>query len=712
MIEKTKSVKIKFGDSDLMLETGKIANLATASVVATWGETVVLSTVTANFEANDDIDYLPLQVEYEERFYAAGKISGSRYIKREGKPSDKAVLSARQIDRPIRPLFPKSLRNEIQIVVTVLSYDGIHNTAVLGTIATSAALMQTGLPFEGPIGSARVAKIDGKIVICPDDSQADNFEMDILVSATQERVMMLEVEGKEASEKDVIEGIKLAHTEIKKILDIQTQLEKKAEFILETKEELVEMEKEIKDFLGKKLEEVMTEKDKDKREAKLNEFEQSVLDNFEGNYKQVNLKESFSKLVEKEIRKTILTKGVRPDGRKLDEIRPIDIEVGLLPRTHGSGLFSRGQTQSLSIVTLGAPEDEQTIETMEEEGTKRYMHHYNFPPFSTGEIRQMRSTSRREIGHGALAEKALIPVLPSKEDFPYTIRVVSEIMASNGSSSMAATCGSTLALLDAGVPLSKPVAGIAIGLVTPEDFNTQPSEDFIILTDIAGIEDFAGDMDFKVADTKDGITAVQMDTKLKGLTYPIVEKAFEAAKKARLEILEKITAVLPNHREELSPYAPRIEKIIIDPTRIAELIGPGGKVIRKIVEDAGGKEIISVDIDDSGLVMITSNSPEATKYAKTTIENLLKTVEVGEIYDVKIEEIIKDRNSGAEIGAIAEVLPGKSGMIHISEIANFRVPSVSSQLKIGQTVKVKVVGVDKERGRIALSIKQLDIAKA
>ncbi|PIP51348.1 polyribonucleotide nucleotidyltransferase [Candidatus Berkelbacteria bacterium CG_4_8_14_3_um_filter_33_6] len=707
MIKKVKSVKTKFGDNNLILETGKIANLATASVVATWGETVVLSTVTVNLETNDDINYLPLQVEYEERFYATGKISGSHFIKREGKPSDKAVLSARQIDRPIRPLFPKSLRNEIQIVVTVLSYDGIHNTAVLGTIATSAALMQTSLPFEGPIGSARVAKIDGKIVVCPDDSQVANCDMDILVAATRDRIMMLEIEGKEANEKEVVEGIKLAHSEIKKILDIQTQLEKKAEFILETKDELIEMEKEIKDFLGKKLEAVMTEKDKNKREVKLNEFEQSVLDNFEGNYKQINLKESFSKLVEKEIRKTILTKGVRPDGRKLDEIRPIDIEVGLLPRTHGSGLFSRGQTQSLSIVTLGAPGDEQTIETMEEEGTKRYMHHYNFPPFSTGEIRQMRSTSRREIGHGVLAEKALIPVLPSKQNFPYTIRVVSEIMASNGSSSMAATCGSTLALLDAGVPLSKPVAGIAIGLITPEDFKAKPGDDFIILTDIAGIEDFAGDMDFKVAGTKDGITAVQMDTKLKGLTYPIIEKAFKAAKKARLELIEKIKAVIPNHRSELSPYAPRIEKMIIDPTRIAELIGPGGKTIRKIVEDAGGKEMISIDIDDSGLVMITSNSPKASQYAKTTIENLLKTVEVGEIYEVVISDILKDRNSGVEIGAIADVLPGKSGMIHISEIANFRVPSVSSQLRIGQTVKVKVVGVDKERGRIALSIKQV-----
>ncbi|PIS08315.1 polyribonucleotide nucleotidyltransferase, partial [Candidatus Berkelbacteria bacterium CG10_big_fil_rev_8_21_14_0_10_33_10] len=334
MIKKVKSVKTKFGDNNLILETGKIANLATASVVATWGETVVLSTVTVNLETNDDINYLPLQVEYEERFYATGKISGSHFIKREGKPSDKAVLSARQIDRPIRPLFPKSLRNEIQIVVTVLSYDGIHNTAVLGTIATSAALMQTSLPFEGPIGSARVAKIDGKIVVCPDDSQVANCDMDILVAATRDRIMMLEIEGKEANEKEVVEGIKLAHSEIKKILDIQTQLEKKAEFILETKDELIEMEKEIKDFLGKKLEAVMTEKDKNKREVKLNEFEQSVLDNFEGNYKQINLKESFSKLVEKEIRKTILTKGVRPDGRKLDEIRPIDIEVGLLPRTH------------------------------------------------------------------------------------------------------------------------------------------------------------------------------------------------------------------------------------------------------------------------------------------------------------------------------------------------------------------------------------------
>ncbi|TSC93634.1 MAG: polyribonucleotide nucleotidyltransferase [Candidatus Berkelbacteria bacterium Licking1014_85] len=697
--------KILYADAELILKTGELANLANGAVVGSWGETVVLATVSVSPEARDDIDFLPLQVEYEERLYAAGKISGSRFIKREGRPSEKAVLTARQIDRPIRPLFPKNFRNDIQVIITVLSFDGVHDTTTVSTIAASAALLQSGVPFEGPIACAKVGKIDGKLVANPNENEMSKSAFEVVVSGTADKIMMLEFAGNEISESETFEAIKLGHNELKKALDFQTQL-KKNNYAFAVTQQLEALDADIQKFLGDKLKNIAQETDESKKEALLNEFEAAVFNEFEGAYKQADLKNAFSKFMAKSIRRAILEDGKRPDGRSIDEIRPIDIKVGILPRTHGSGLFTRGQTQSLSIVTLGAPEDEQTIETMEEEGTKRYMHHYNFPPFSTGEVRPVRGAGRREIGHGALAEKALFPVLPSKEDFPYTIRVVSEILSSNGSSSMAATCGSTIALMDAGVKITKPVAGIAIGLVTPDDFDENPSDKFVILTDIAGIEDAGGDMDFKVAGTADGITAIQMDTKLKGLTNEIIEQALEAAKKARFQILDKITAVIPAPAKELSPYAPRIEKVIINPKKIGELIGPGGKTIRKIVEDCGGKEVISIDIEDTGLVMITSNDPKMSQRAIDTIEGMTQEVEMGKIYEVTIEEIIKDRNTGKEIGAIASILPGKSGMIHISEIANERIADVSSRLKKGAKVKVKVVSVDEERGRIGLSIKK------
>ena len=422
--------------------------------------------------------------------------------------------------------------------------------------------------------------------------------------------------------------------------------------------------------------------------------------NFEGNYKQIDLKTAFGQVLEKEVRQAILEKEIRPDGRKLDEIRPLEIEVGLLPRTHGSALFTRGQTQVLSIVTLGAPGEEQIIETMEEEGTKRYMHHYNFPPFSTGEVRPMRSTSRREIGHGALAERALVPVIPSKEDFPYTIRVVSEVLSSNGSSSMAATCGSTLALMDAGVSITEPVAGIAIGLVTSSD-----NKKHKILTDIQGLEDFAGDMDFKVTGTKKGITSIQLDTKLEGLDLEILREAFARAREALDEILAKMIKVIPSSRKELSQYAPRIKSISIPQEKIGEIIGPGGKTIRKIIEDCGGGEVTSIDIEDDGTVMIASTDSKMSQKAISYIEDITKEVEVGQIYEGPVIQIVKDRNRGNEIGAIVQILPNHDGMVHISQISSEHVNKIEDVLKIGQKVKVKVMEVDKERGRISLSIK-------
>jgi polyribonucleotide nucleotidyltransferase len=692
----------KIGGKEVIIETGRLAQLASGSVTVKCGDTVVLATAVVSMEAKEDIDYFPLLVDYEERLYAAGKISGSRFIKREGRPSDRAILTCRLIDRPIRPLFPKNYRNDVQVIITVLSFDGENDPDVLAIIAASAALSQTMAPFEGPVSAVRVGLIDGKLVANPSEKDMENSTLDLVVAGTKDKVMMIEAGAKEVSEKDFIEAVKFGHKELQPGIEVQKDL------IAETKHSVEEagespIIQDIKKYLGEKISKAVQEADKLKREESLSLFEADVLKNFEGNYKQNELKNTFDALVEKEVRKAIIEKGLRPDGRKLDEIRPISIEVGLLPRTHGSGLFTRGQTQVLSIVTLGAPGEEQIIETMEEEGTKRYMHHYNFPPFSTGEVRPIRSVSRREIGHGALAERALIPVIPDKETFPYTVRVVSEVLASNGSSSMASTCGSTLALMDAGVPIKAPVAGIAMGLMTTED-----SDKYKILTDIQGIEDFAGDMDYKVTGTKDGITAVQLDTKLKGLEIKLLEEATGEARKAIDILLEKIAAIIAAPRAELSQYAPRITSVRIDAEKIGELIGPGGKNIRKLIEECGGPEIISIDIEDDGLVMISSIDAEMAKKAEDLILGQTKEPQIGEIYEGPVIQIMKDRMRGTEIGAIVQILPNKDGMVHISQIAPERIEKVSDKVKVGDVVKVKVVDVDKEKGRISLSMKEVE----
>lgn len=692
----------KIGGKEVIIETGRLAQLASGSVTVKCGDTVVLATAVVSMEAKEDIDYFPLLVDYEERLYAAGKISGSRFIKREGRPSDRAILTCRLIDRPIRPLFPKNYRNDVQVIITVLSFDGENDPDVLAIIAASAALSQTMAPFEGPVSAVRVGLIDGKLVANPSEKDMENSTLDLVVAGTKDKVMMIEAGAKEVSEKDFIEAVKFGHKELQPGIEVQKDL------IAETKHSVEEagespIIQDIKKYLGEKISKAVQEADKLKREESLSLFEADVLKNFEGNYKQNELKNTFDALVEKEVRKAIIEKGLRPDGRKLDEIRPISIEVGLLPRTHGSGLFTRGQTQVLSIVTLGAPGEEQIIETMEEEGTKRYMHHYNFPPFSTGEVRPIRSVSRREIGHGALAERALIPVIPDKETFPYTVRVFSEVLASNGSSSMASTCGSTLALMDAGVPIKAPVAGIAMGLMTTED-----SDKYKILTDIQGIEDFAGDMDYKVTGTKDGITAVQLDTKLKGLEIKLLEEATGEARKAIDILLEKIAAIIAAPRAELSQYAPRITSVRIDAEKIGELIGPGGKNIRKLIEECGGPEIISIDIEDDGLVMISSIDAEMAKKAEDLILGQTKEPQIGEIYEGPVIQIMKDRMRGTEIGAIVQILPNKDGMVHISQIAPERIEKVSDKVKVGDVVKVKVVDVDKEKGRISLSMKEVE----
>jgi len=701
----TKKYEVDFAGKKLVLETGKLAGLASGSIVATYGETVILATVCVAPEAREGNDYFPLMVEFEERFYAAGKISGSRFIKREGRPSDAAVLNGRKIDRPIRPLFPKSYRNDVQLIVTALSYDGSIDMSVLGTIAASCALMQTNAPYKGPIGAVNVGLIDGEFVINMREDQLESSALSLTFAATSERVMMIETEANEVPEDKIFEAMQLGHKAMQSVIEIQHKI---AEDHARLVEELVEdktigIHSEVSNLVADKIKEALAEIDKESREAKLKAYEAEVTASLEGNYKQVEIKGAFAKIVEKEIRRLILEENIRPDGRAITEIRPLGIEVGVLPRPHGSALFTRGQTQALTIATLASPGFEQLIDTMEGESTKRFMHHYNFPPYSTGEVRPVRGTGRREVGHGYLAEKALKPMIPDTESFPYTIRLVSEILSSNGSSSMAATCGSTLALMDAGVPIKKPVAGIAMGLVTAKD-----AAEYKVLSDLQGLEDFAGDMDFKVAGTADGVTAIQMDTKITGLTWDIIKDTLTQAHTGRLEILAEMLKVIAEPRAELSKYAPRIETIKINPDKIGELIGPGGKNIKKLVEECGGKEICSIDIEDDGTVMISSIDPEMSAKAISLIQSMTREVKVGEILTGEIIDIKKDRMTGKEIGAIFAISPKQDGMIHISQIADERVEKVSDKLKIGQTVTVKVIEVDPMKGRVSLSIKALN----
>lgn len=694
-------MSVDFGGKDLIFETGRMAGLADGAVTVRYGDTVVLATAVVAKEPRESVDFFPLMVDYEERLYAAGKISGSRFIKREGRPSEQAVLTARLIDRSLRPLFSKYERRDVQVIVTVLSVDQENDPDIISIIAASAALSISIAPFRGPIGAARVGLIEGALVLNPTSSQMTKSQLDLVVSATEQKVVMIEAGANEVPDAQMLEAISFAKAAMAPSFKIQHDLVQKlnpvnlAETVADDK-----IHQEVHGFVSKQLEELMVEADKAKREVQLAEFEAQVLQNFEGSYKQSELKEAFQNLIDKNVRTMILDKGIRPDGRKPGEVRELRVEVGLLPRTHGSALFTRGQTQALTIATLGAPGEEQIIETMSEEGTKRYMHHYNFPPFSTGEVKPVRGASRREIGHGALAERALLPVIPAQEQFPYTIRLVSEILSSNGSSSMASTCGSTLALMDAGVPIKEPVSGIAMGLVTDDKGR------YSVLTDLQGIEDFAGDMDFKIAGTKNGITAIQLDVKIDGLTPEIIKDTVEQAKVGRMFIMEAMLKVIPAPRKELSEYAPRITAITIDPEKIGIVIGPGGKMINKIITECGGKEVLSIDIEEDGTVMVSSTDAEMAKKAITWIEGLTKEVKVGEKYSGEVIQILKDRMRGNEIGAIVQITPNQDGMVHISEIKNERIDKVSDYLKVGQTVDVVVTDVDHERGRVSLSIKR------
>lgn len=694
----------ELGSTELHFEFGRFAEQAGAAVTLQAGETMLMATCTVAKQEREGIDFFPLLIDFEEKMYAAGKISGSRFIKRESRPSEEAILTARLIDRPLRPLFDKKSRKDVQIVVTVLAVDGENDPDILGIIAASAAVCKAGATaFRGPVGACRIGMIDGKLVVNPTRSQMKSSDLDLVIAGTAERVMMVEAGANEVPEKVMLEAMKLAHKEMQKVIATQLKFFKKYEAPAAAVKEGISVADAVKEYTWKHIEAAFKLKDRSERSAALDSLLVETCAKFEGEYKQVDVKGAFNSLVEKYVRVAILEHDDRPDGRGITEVRPISVEVGLIPRVHGSGLFTRGQTQALTIATLGSPGDEQMIETMSTEGTKRYMHHYNFPPFSTGEVSPLRGSSRREIGHGALAERALLPVLPAKEDFPYTIRLVSETLSSNGSSSMAATCGSTLSLMDAGVPIRKPVSGIAMGLVTNDD-----ASEFKVLTDLQGLEDFAGDMDFKIAGTKDGITAIQMDTKIEGLTWPIVEQTLTQAYQGRLEIMEKMLAVIPEPRKELGKYAPRIVAVQIDPEKIGELIGPGGKNINGIIATAGGKEVTTIDIEEDGTVLISSTDSEMAKIAIEAVKAIGKTVEVGEIYEGPVIQIIKDRmDPRKEIGAVVQILPNKEGMVHISQVAKERINLVSDYVKAGDVVRVKVIAVDPEKGRISLSMKEL-----
>ncbi len=715
---KPQTFSAEIGGKPLSISVGQFAGQANGSVTVQYGDTVILATATLSKRLREGLDFFPLLVDFEERLYAAGKIKGSRFIKREGRASDEAVLTGRLVDRSIRPLFNHDMRNDVQVVITVLSWDQENDADVLALVGASAALMISNIPWAGPIGAARVGRINGEWVLNPTYSAREKSDLDIVLAASKEQHVMIEASANEVDEQSIVDGLAFAHKHIRKVIELIEEVQKavgQPKLQIDTKK-LTDEEQAAKDIVQKKvlafaegkLRQVWKIADKMDREmaiTKLTEELDQVLkaDNDVSKEQRLDGKHLLEQFLDEEARKMVLEEGIRVDGRKLDEVRPLSAGVGLIPRTHGSGLFSRGETQVLSLVTLGSPGDEQMLDSMELSGKKRYMHHYNFPGFSVGEVQPMRSPGRREIGHGALAEKALVPVLPAKEDFPYTIRVVSEVLSSNGSSSQASICGSSLSLMDAGVPIKAPVAGIAMGLITDEKTGK-----YKVLTDIQGIEDHAGDMDYKVAGTRQGITAVQLDIKLGGIPMSVSEEALAGAKTARLKILDVMAEAIAQPRTELSPYAPRIITVKINPEKIRDVIGKGGETINKIIDECGGADVIKIDIEQDGLVYITTAKADMAEKAQSWIENIVKDLVVGEVYEGTVTDIIKDRMRGNEIGAIVEVLPGKDGMVHVSNISMNHVANVSDVLKVGDKVKVKVMEVDAERGKVSLSMKALD----
>lgn len=688
---------LQLGGRELSIETGTLAKQASGSVTARYGDTVVLATAVMSKEMSKITGYFPLTVDYEERYYAAGKIKGSRFIKREGRPSDDAVLSGRAVDRTVRPLFDSRMRNEVQVIVTTLSYDGENDPDLVAMIAASAALTLSDIPWNGPIGSVRVGLQDEQLVLNPTTEERKTSALDLLVSGTKEKINMIEAGAQEVTEERIGSALEFGFEAIRKIAlfleDIQKEAgkEKRIAALLQGADEF---EVDIRAFVSDLgLAEALYLRPKQAMESKVADIRAQVEAYAKEKYPdQKYLSELLSILVDEvsdeAVHANILEKGVRPDGREVTEIRKITCDVGILPRTHGTGLFTRGETQALTVTTLGAPGDQMVVDTMETDEKKHYMHFYNFPPYSVGEVRPMRGPGRREVGHGALAEKALVPVLPSKEEFPYTILLVSEVLESNGSSSMASTCGSTLSLMDAGVPIKKPVAGIAMGVITGKDGS------YKVLSDIQGLEDHYGDMDFKVAGTKDGITAMQMDVKIDGLTPAMLKGALSQAREGRLFIMDKMLSVIPEPRAEMSPYAPRIITLHINPEKIRDVIGPGGKMINQIIDETG----VSIDIEDDGSVFITSADETSARKAVDWVMNITREVKAGELFQGRVTRIMN-------FGAFVEVLPNQEGLVHISELADQRVEKVEDIVKVGDVIPVIVREIDAQ-GRINLSHKQ------
>lgn len=702
MVVREQSADAEIGGKSWHFSTGVLAPQADGAVSIRVGDTVVMATAVMGKEPREGVDFLPLIVDYEEKLYAAGKIKGSRWVKREGRPTDEAILTARVIDRSFRPMFDSRVRTDIQVIATVLSVDGVNDPDMLALNAASAALEISDIPWDGPVAGVRVGKIDGQFVLNPSFEEiGEKSTLDLIVAGTAEHIIMVEAGAKQVPEEEILQGISFAQGEIKKIIAAIAKLrqqagrEKRPATLFEPDAVVAQKVKAYEPQIIKALYET---ENKTEREEAYEQLWQQIVDELAGGDEAVlpQVRYHLEKLVKEIIQSKILKEEKRVDSRKLDEIRPISIQTGLLPRVHGSGLFQRGLTQVLTTVTLGGPGLVQLLEDIDtaEERKKHYIHHYNFPPFSTGETSPLRSPGRREIGHGALAERALLPVIPPKEEFPYTLRLVSEVLSSNGSTSMAATCGSTLALMDAGVGIKAPVSGIAMGLVMGAS-PLSKGEGYKILSDIQGLEDANGHMDFKVAGTKDGITALQMDIKVKGLTLNILRDALSVAKTGRLYILEKMLAAIPAPRPEMSQYAPRITAIKIDPAKIRDVIGPGGKVINKIIEETG----VEIDIEDDGTVMVTATNGASAEKALEWIRNLTRVVEVGEEFTGRVTRIM-------DFGAFVEILPGQEGMVHISELAPYRVNQVTDEVKIGDMVKVMVKEID-ELGRINLSRRAL-----
>ena len=687
-MNKVHTFSATLGSSLLTVETGKLAGQAGGSVTVRCGDSLILATATAAANVREGIDFLPLTVDYEERLYAAGKIPGS-FFRREGRSTEAGTLTCRLVDRPLRPLLPKGLRNEVQIVLTALSADHEHQLDILFIIGASAAMMISDIPFAGPVGAIRMGYAGGKLLFNPTMSEMETSLMDLRLAGTKDAIVMVEAGASEVSEDVILQALEEGQRAYQDVIRMQEELQAaagKAKREFQMFSVGVDLRNEVEALVGGRIMPALeAAHTKEQREKAVDDLRAEALGAFGEASPRMEIQSAFEDCVKHAVRTSILERGYRPDGRAIKEIRPIQCEVGFLPRTHGSGLFSRGETQVLTIATLGTSSDEQIIDSLDAvEDTKRYMHHYNFPPYSTGEVRGMRGPGRREIGHGALAERALTAVLPAEERFPYTIRLVSEVLSSNGSTSMASTCASTLALMDAGVPIKAPVSGIAMGLVSEENR-------YAVLSDIQGMEDFLGDMDFKVTGTAQGITALQMDLKLKGINMQIMREALEQAREGRSFILDKMLATIPAARAELSPYAPRITMIRIDPEKIGALIGPGGKTIRGIVEQTGTK----IDVQDDGTVCVASANGTSSERAIAMVRALTETPEIGKIYTGRVVRI-------TDFGAFVEILPGTDGLVHISQLADFHVNKVEDVVKAGDEIMVMIIDIDRD-GKIRLS---------